>query len=145
MLTVDRKLKGRAICIRPSMTKFEAPPSLRQIEIARAFDRPSPFYLTRPLIMVPEGLGCHRKFLSSSRMPQLGKLWILARPKTCCQNARNLLSRNFVSTFVHYAKSPQTGSSNIMHALPCHAGLWLAWLTCTAIWKPIRCLLVSTI
>lgn len=53
---MDYKLKGRAIGIRPSMTKFEAP-SLTQIEIARAFDRPSPFYLNRPLIMVLEGLG----------------------------------------------------------------------------------------
>jgi RNA-dependent RNA polymerase len=56
MLSVDYKLKGRIIGIRPSMTKFEAP-QLTQIEIARAFDRPSPFYLNRPLIMVLEALG----------------------------------------------------------------------------------------
>jgi RNA-dependent RNA polymerase len=56
MLSVDYQLQGRAICIRPSMTKFEAP-QMTHIEIARAFDRPSPFYLNRPLIMVLEGLG----------------------------------------------------------------------------------------
>lgn len=56
MLSVDHKLQGRAICIRPSMTKFEAPDSL-DIEIARAFDRPGRYFLNRPLIMLLEGLG----------------------------------------------------------------------------------------
>lgn len=54
--SVDHKLKGRAICLRPSMIKFEAPES-REIEIARAFDRPGNYYLNRPLIMILEGLG----------------------------------------------------------------------------------------
>lgn len=38
------------------MIKFQAP-EWSEIEIARAFDRPSPFYLNRPLIMVLEHLG----------------------------------------------------------------------------------------
>ena len=56
MLSVDYRLEGRAICLRPSMIKFEAPDSL-EIEIARAFDRPAPYFLNRPLIMLLEGLG----------------------------------------------------------------------------------------
>jgi RNA-dependent RNA polymerase len=56
MLSVDYKLKGRSICLRPSMIKFEAPNS-NDIEIAQAFDRPSRYYLNRPLIMLLEGLG----------------------------------------------------------------------------------------
>ncbi|THH34016.1 hypothetical protein EUX98_g21 [Antrodiella citrinella] len=56
MLSVDHKLSGRAICLRPSMIKFDAPNSL-EIEIARAFDRPGPLYLNRPLIMILEYLG----------------------------------------------------------------------------------------
>ncbi|THH20225.1 hypothetical protein EW146_g1088 [Bondarzewia mesenterica] len=56
MLSVDHKLSGRAICLRPSMIKFEAPES-REVEIARAFFRPSKFYLNRPLIMILEDLG----------------------------------------------------------------------------------------
>jgi RNA-dependent RNA polymerase len=56
MLCVDYKLQGRAICLRPSMIKFEAPES-REIEIARAFDRPGAYFLNRPLIMLLEGLG----------------------------------------------------------------------------------------
>ena len=39
MLSVDYQLSGRAICIRQSMIKFNAPNSL-EIEIARAFDKP---------------------------------------------------------------------------------------------------------
>ncbi|KAG5654750.1 hypothetical protein H0H81_003758 [Sphagnurus paluster] len=56
MLSVDYTLGGRAICLRPSMTKFEDPDS-REIEIARAFDKPGPYFLNRPLIMLLEGLG----------------------------------------------------------------------------------------
>jgi len=57
MLSVDYRLSGNAtICLRPSMIKFEAPNS-REIEIARAFDRPGPYFLNRPLIMLLEDLG----------------------------------------------------------------------------------------
>ncbi|KAH8102595.1 RNA dependent RNA polymerase-domain-containing protein [Cristinia sonorae] len=56
MVSVDYTLTGRVICLRPSMIKFEAPNS-REIEIARAFDKPGPFNLNRPLIMILEGLG----------------------------------------------------------------------------------------
>ena len=56
MLSVDHRLEGRVVCLRPSMIKFEAPQS-REMEIARAFDRPAPYFLNRPLIMLLEGLG----------------------------------------------------------------------------------------
>ncbi|KAF9478036.1 RNA-dependent RNA polymerase [Pholiota conissans] len=56
MLSTDYKLRGLAICTRPSMTKFEAS-RWTTIEIARAFDRPGIYYLNRPLIMLLEGLG----------------------------------------------------------------------------------------
>jgi RNA-dependent RNA polymerase len=56
MVSVDHQLKGRVVCLRPSMIKFEAPES-RAIEIARAFDRPGRYFLNRPLIMLMEGLG----------------------------------------------------------------------------------------
>lgn len=56
MLSVDYRLQGRAVVLRPSMIKFDAPEA-RDIEIARAFDRPTPYFLNRPLIMIMEGLG----------------------------------------------------------------------------------------
>lgn len=57
MLSVDHTLSGRAICLRPSMIKFEAPNSL-EIEIARAFDKCGKYYLNRPLITLLEVSGC---------------------------------------------------------------------------------------
>jgi RNA-dependent RNA polymerase len=56
MLSVDHKLKGDVVILRPSMIKFNAPHST-DMEIAQAFVRPSKYYLNRPLIMVLEGLG----------------------------------------------------------------------------------------
>ncbi|KAF5337043.1 hypothetical protein D9611_003329 [Ephemerocybe angulata] len=56
MVSVDHTLQGRAIVLRQSMIKFEAP-SENNIEIARAFDRPTPYFLNRPLVMLLEGLG----------------------------------------------------------------------------------------
>ena len=56
MLSVNYKLQGHSLCLRDSMTKFDAPNSTT-IEIARAFDRPTPYFLNRPLIMLMEGLG----------------------------------------------------------------------------------------
>jgi RNA-dependent RNA polymerase len=56
MLSVDYRLSGNTICLRPSMIKFEAPNST-EIEVARAFDRPGSYFLNRPLIMLLEGLG----------------------------------------------------------------------------------------
>lgn len=55
MLSVDYRLSGRAIGLRPSMKKFEVPHSMT-IEIAAVFNKPGRFYLNRPLIMLLEGL-----------------------------------------------------------------------------------------
>jgi len=57
MLSVDHRLQGYAISLRPSMIKFETPETTHDMEIARAFDRPGPYFLNRPLIMLLEGLG----------------------------------------------------------------------------------------
>lgn len=56
MLSVDYKLKGRCVVLRPSMIKFETLEA-GQIEVARVFDKPGQYYLNRPLIMLLEGLG----------------------------------------------------------------------------------------
>ncbi|KAJ7785996.1 RNA-directed RNA polymerase 2 [Mycena metata] len=57
MLSVDYKLKGHVMCLRPSMIKFSTTVRSRTIDIARAFDKPGLYYLNRPLIMLLEGLG----------------------------------------------------------------------------------------
>jgi RNA-dependent RNA polymerase len=57
MISVDHTLGGSVICLRPSMVKFLTPETVQDIEIARAFDKPGPYFLNRPLIMLLEGLG----------------------------------------------------------------------------------------
>ncbi|KAF8609453.1 RdRP-domain-containing protein [Ceratobasidium sp. AG-I] len=52
MLAIDYRLEGSVICVRKSMDKFDSP-SL-DVEVARAFDRPGPCFLNRPLIMILE-------------------------------------------------------------------------------------------
>ncbi|QRW05216.1 RNA-dependent RNA polymerase [Ceratobasidium sp. AG-Ba] len=52
MLAVDYSLEGSVICVRKSMDKFDSP--ALDVEVARAFDRPGPCFLNRPLIMVLE-------------------------------------------------------------------------------------------
>ena len=54
-LTASAELKGRQMVLRHTMIKFAAP-DIRMIEVAAVFNRPAPFYLNRPLIMVLEGL-----------------------------------------------------------------------------------------
>ncbi|KAG8734164.1 hypothetical protein FRC11_010382 [Ceratobasidium sp. 423] len=51
MVRLDPKLEGRVLCLRPSMTKFEAEHDL-SLEIARAFVTYSPCFLNRPLIVL---------------------------------------------------------------------------------------------
>ncbi|KAG8691097.1 hypothetical protein FRC11_006846 [Ceratobasidium sp. 423] len=50
MLAIDHRLEGSVVCVRKSMGKFSSP-SL-DIEVSRAFDRPGPCFLNRPLIML---------------------------------------------------------------------------------------------
>jgi len=57
MISVDHTLSGSVICLRPSMIKFLTAEAVNDIEIARAFDKPGPYFLNRPLIMLLEGLG----------------------------------------------------------------------------------------
>ncbi|KAG9124551.1 hypothetical protein FRC07_011159 [Ceratobasidium sp. 392] len=52
MLAIDYRLEGSVVCVRKSMDKFDSP-SL-DVEVARAFDRPGPCFLNRPLIMILE-------------------------------------------------------------------------------------------
>ncbi|CAE6425702.1 unnamed protein product [Rhizoctonia solani] len=51
MVRLDPKLEGRVLCLRPSMTKFDADHDL-SLEIARAFVTYSPCFLNRPLVVL---------------------------------------------------------------------------------------------
>jgi len=57
MISIDHTLNGsNVLSLRRSMIKFDAPSST-EIEISRAIDQPTTYYLNRPLIMILEGLG----------------------------------------------------------------------------------------
>ncbi|THU79982.1 RdRP-domain-containing protein [Dendrothele bispora CBS 962.96] len=56
VLSVDHRLTGQVVCLRPSMVKFLGRQA-NKIEVAKVFDKPGPLYLNRPLIMLLEGLG----------------------------------------------------------------------------------------
>ncbi|GAA6016409.1 hypothetical protein JCM10207_003852 [Rhodosporidiobolus poonsookiae] len=55
MLAIDPLLKGRVVCLRPSMEKFVG--ESLALDIADTFDGPLPCYLNRPLIKILEDLG----------------------------------------------------------------------------------------
>lgn len=55
MLFVDPAIRGDAVYLRPSMTKFESP--ARDIEVCEAFAAPKPCFLNRNLVCVLETLG----------------------------------------------------------------------------------------
>ncbi|KAL9017000.1 MAG: hypothetical protein Q9185_005649 [Variospora sp. 1 TL-2023] len=55
MISLDSRLQGDVLCLRPSMIKFEA--TSTQIEICGAGFKPLPFYLNRQLIKILEDLG----------------------------------------------------------------------------------------
>ncbi|KAL8727230.1 MAG: hypothetical protein Q9166_006194 [cf. Caloplaca sp. 2 TL-2023] len=55
MISLDDRLKGEVLCLRPSMIKFEA--TSNSIEICGAGFKPLPMYLNRQLIKILEDLG----------------------------------------------------------------------------------------
>ncbi|KAL9009961.1 MAG: hypothetical protein Q9173_005055 [Seirophora scorigena] len=55
MISLDSRLNGDVLCLRPSMIKFEA--TSTQIEICGAGFKPLPFFLNRQLIKILEDLG----------------------------------------------------------------------------------------
>ena len=92
MLTVDHTLSGRAICLRPSMTKFDSPHS-REIEVARAFDKPGGYWLNRPLIMLLE-VRLHDIRIVWSLTEHAGSwsavLYIPAPPRQCSRTSQRI-------------------------------------------------------
>ncbi|KAF8123146.1 RNA dependent RNA polymerase-domain-containing protein [Boletus edulis] len=58
VVSVDSRLEGIRMCVRPSMKKFDVPgEEYGTIEIAQAFGKPNAPYLNRPLVMLLEDRG----------------------------------------------------------------------------------------
>ncbi|KAF9246394.1 RNA dependent RNA polymerase-domain-containing protein [Melanogaster broomeanus] len=62
VVSVDDRLEGIHMCVRPSMNKFDVPgEEYGTIEIARAFGKPNIPHLNRPLVMVLEDRGAPKE------------------------------------------------------------------------------------
>lgn len=126
MVSVDGTLRGRRLCIRPSMEKFEAPHSLT-LDIAQAFDRPLPAFLNRPLIQILEDLGSDA---SAVMAIQRRAVEDVESARSSLLKAANLLERNGLGSA---ARAPSTlrrisrllGSDNLGAWVDPFASFWI--------------------
>ncbi|KAF8422497.1 RNA dependent RNA polymerase-domain-containing protein [Tirmania nivea] len=73
VVSLDTKLQGDILCLRPSMVKFEGSDS-RHIEICSSAQRPLPMYLNRPLIKILEDLGVDDRTFLALQADEVKKL-----------------------------------------------------------------------
>lgn len=91
MISLDNKLDGEVLCLRPSMIKFQTLES--NIEICGAGLRPLPMYLNRPLIKILEDLGVKAEALLKLQAKAVESLRMTTESPV---NAANFLQRNFI-------------------------------------------------
>ena len=92
MISLDSTLKGDALCLRPSMIKFEGALE-HNIEICGAGHRPLPMYLNRQLIKILEDLGVPARVFLGLQAAAVEKLRMTTESPV---NAANFLQRNEV-------------------------------------------------
>ncbi|KAL1836039.1 hypothetical protein VTJ49DRAFT_5646 [Mycothermus thermophilus] len=73
MLSLDQRLDGSRICIRPSMTKFPSN-DLRYLEICDMASEPTPMVLNRQLIKIFEDMGAPGKWFLNRQRRELERL-----------------------------------------------------------------------
>jgi hypothetical protein len=91
MISLDTRLKGEVLCIRPSMIKFPSPPT--DLEICGEATRPLPLYLNRQLIKILEDLGVDPQAFTELQDEAVERLRCTTRSPI---NASSFLERNFV-------------------------------------------------
>ncbi|KAL2265115.1 hypothetical protein VTJ83DRAFT_6215 [Remersonia thermophila] len=73
MLSLDQRLEGNKICIRPSMTKFQSN-DLRYLEICDMASEPAPMVLNRQLIKIFEDMGAPGTWFLNRQREELERL-----------------------------------------------------------------------
>ncbi|KAI9825931.1 MAG: hypothetical protein M1819_000450 [Sarea resinae] len=73
MISLDSRLKGDQVILRPSMIKFGGSNS-RDIELCQAFHKPIPMYLNRQLIKILEDIGVKGSFFLSLQSQEIERL-----------------------------------------------------------------------
>ncbi|MCJ1469462.1 hypothetical protein MMC07_008095 [Pseudocyphellaria aurata] len=91
MISLDSTLQGDALCLRPSMIKFEG--TGEDIEICGAGLKPLPMYLNRPLIKILEDRGVEETVLLDLQATAIEKLRMTT---TSPINAANFLQKNLI-------------------------------------------------
>ena len=91
MISLDSRLEGDALCLRPSMIKFKG--TGENIEICGAGLKPLPMYLNRPLIKILEDLGVEPSVFLGLQAKAVEKLRMTTESPV---NAANFLQRNFI-------------------------------------------------
>ena len=92
MISLDNRLRGEALCLRPSMIKFEAP-GATDIEICGAGFKQLPMYLNRQLIKILEDLGVKDSSFLELQAEAVEQLRMTTVNPI---NAANFLARNVI-------------------------------------------------
>ena len=89
MISLDSRLKGAVLCIRPSQDKF--PSNSTDLGICGAAKKALPFYLNRPLIKVLEDLGVEVEAFMTLQQDEVSRLRATADSSI---NVASFLERN---------------------------------------------------
>ena len=97
MISLDIRLKGDVLALRPSMVKFEAS-NKTDIEICEAAWKPLPLYLNRQFIKILEDMGTADSFFLDLQAKEVERLRMVIESPF---NASTFLKRQSVGEVVH--------------------------------------------
>ncbi|KAL9130783.1 MAG: hypothetical protein Q9217_001131 [Psora testacea] len=92
VISLDTRLQGEALCLRPSMIKFKGS-TATNLEICDAANKPLPLYLNRQLIKILEDLGVAEKPLLDLQAAAVERLRMTTLSPI---NASSFLQRNLI-------------------------------------------------
>ncbi|TVY73467.1 putative RNA-dependent RNA polymerase [Lachnellula suecica] len=97
MISLDTRLMGDVILLRPSMIKFEGSTSM-SIEFCGAALRPLPMFLNRPLIKILEDMGVQHSWFADLQIQEVENLRIITATAT---NAAKFLKAQSIGEVAH--------------------------------------------
>ncbi|KAE9382198.1 RdRP-domain-containing protein [Stipitochalara longipes BDJ] len=98
MISLDPRLEGDALVLRPSMIKFEGSTST-DIEICEAAYKPLPMYLNRQFIKILEDMGVDDQFFLNLQAQEVERLRMITDSPV---NASSFLRRQTIGTPIHF-------------------------------------------
>ena len=98
MISLDHRLEGDALVLRPSMIKFDGSTST-DIEICDAPYNPLPMYLNRQFIKILEDMGVKDRFFLNLQAQEVERLRMITDSPL---NASSFLRRQTIGTPIHF-------------------------------------------